>query len=298
MTTQRETVSIIGAGVVGTALACLAHRAGYRIAAVASRTLDSARHACNMLGRNVAVPDPAEAARQGQIVLITTTDDAIETVCRALADEGAFQPGSVVAHCCGALSSDVLSPAREQCGAHVGSVHPMQTFPTTASALSHFAGTWCFCEGDEPAAAVLTDLFRAIGGRVERISTANKVLYHAAAVMACNYLVVLLEAAGELAKHAGIDRTQAMAAMRPLISATIDNVNRFGPTEALTGPIVRGDTETVEKHLSAVREVSTELADLYRHLGRRALSIAMLKGSLEESAAGRLHELLGRNVGQ
>ncbi|MBN1342124.1 MAG: DUF2520 domain-containing protein [Phycisphaerae bacterium] len=292
MTQERESISIIGAGVVGTALSCLAHRAGYPVAAISSRRLESSRQACRMLGRDVAVADPAEAARKGRMVLITTSDDAIASVCESLAEAGAFQQGAIVAHCCGGLSSDVLAPARERCEAHVASIHPMQTFPTAASAMSNFAGTWCFCEGDPAAVEALRRLFTAIGGRVEEISTGNKTLYHAAAVMACNYLVVLLEAAGELAKQSGIDRTVAMAAMRPLVNATIENVNRFGPAEALTGPIARGDIETVRRHLTAVAEVSNELAALYRLMGRRAVAIAEVKGTLSRDAAARLHELL------
>jgi len=293
MAEERGQVVIIGAGVVGTALACLVHRAGYQVAAIASRRPESANRACRMLGVDVAVPEPAEAARRGTIVLITTPDDAIASVCESLAGAGAFQAGSVVAHCSGALSSEVLAPARERCGAHVASVHPMQTFATAASALSHFAGTWCFCEGDAEAVGVLRSLFAAIGGRVEQISTANKVLYHASAVMACNYLVVLLEAAGELAKQAGIDRTQATAAMRPLLDATLENVSRFGPIDALTGPIARGDADTVERQLAAIEQVSGELAGLYRQLGRRALAMAKVKGTVDQAVADRLQETLG-----
>lgn len=292
MPEARGQISIIGAGVVGTALACLAHRAGYTIAAIASRRAESARQACRMFGLDVAVDDPADAARRGDIVLITTPDDAIGAVCDALADAGAFRAGAVVAHCSGALGSDVLAVAKQKCGANVASIHPMQTFPTAAGALSHFAGTWCFCEGDSQAVEVLGDLFTAMGGRVEQISSANRLLYHAAAVMACNYLVVLLEAAGELAKRAGIDRAQATQAMRPLIDATIENVNRIGPTDALTGPIARGDVDVVERHLAAIEDVSSELADLYRQLGRRALAIAKVKGTLDDEAADRLQDVL------
>ncbi len=292
MSDERKAISIIGAGVTGTSLACLAHRAGYPIAAIASRRAESVRSACSMLGRDVGVGDNAEAARRGRLVLITTSDDAIASVCRDLAEAGAFRSDAVVAHCSGALGSDALAPARDLCAASVGSIHPMQTFPSVARALSSFAGTWCFCEGDRSAVAALTDLFSAIGGRVEEISSANKVHYHAAAVVACNYLVVLLEAAGELAKHAGIDRTQAMAALRPLVDSTVENVCSIGPTEALTGPIARGDVETVAKHLEAIGEVSKELLSLYRVMGRRALAIAEVKGGLGEDAAGRLRELL------
>ncbi len=292
MTKRRRQLSIIGAGSVGTALACLAHRAGYDVVAVASRRMESSRRACRMLGRDVAVAEATEAAERGDLVLITTPDDAIAEVCRTLADAGAFRPDSVVAHCSGALSSNVLAPAREQCGVHVGSVHPMQTFPNAASALSRFAGTWCFVEGDPPAISELRDLFTAIGGRVEQISTAKKALYHAAAVVACNYLVALLEAAGELAEHAGIDRARANAAMQPLVEATVENARRLGPAQALTGPVARGDVETVRQHLAAIEPVSSELAALYRLMGRRAVAIARGKGTLDAAAAGRLSRIL------
>jgi len=285
-------VSIIGAGVVGTTLACLADRAGYPVVAIASRRVESAHRACGELGKDVAKSDPIEAARLGQVVLITTSDSAIAEVCESLARAGAFQPGAVVAHCSGALSSEVLSPAARRCGASIASIHPLQTFPSVADAIRHFPGTWCFCEGGEPAVTILRDLFTKMGARVERIDTPSKVLYHAAGVMACNYVVTLLDAAGELARRAGIEPSWVLTALRPLVTATIDNVTRTGPAGALTGPIVRGDVNVVEQHLAEIERVSPELADLYRRLGRRTLSIVRSKSTLDDVVIERLRGAL------
>jgi predicted short-subunit dehydrogenase-like oxidoreductase (DUF2520 family) len=298
MSRTPKDISIIGAGVVGTAVASLAQQAAYEVVAVASRSFESARRAAHVLGKGVAVEDPAEAARRGAIVLITTPDDAIATVCEKLARAKAFRPGSVVAHCSGALSSEVLMPAKRECGAAIGSIHPMQTFPTVGIAISHFADTWCYCEGDEAAVAALRELFEAMGGHVEQIGTSGKVLYHAACVMACNYLVALLDAAADLAEAAGIDRARAVTAMHPLVAATVENVARLGCAGALTGPIARGDVETVGRHLEAIARSSPELTDLYALLGHRTLRIAENKGKLSEALVEQLRELLGRaNVG-
>jgi len=285
-------ISIIGAGRVGTALACLAERAGYTVVAVASRRRESVDRACRMLGKTVGVDDPIEAARRGGMVLITTTDDAITSVCDALARGGAFNSESIVAHCSGGLSSEALISARERCGAAIGSIHPMQTFATSYSAISHFAGTWCYCEGDETAVRALRELFAAIGGRVEQIATAGKTLYHAAGVMACNYLVALLDAAVELAERAGIDPTQALEALHPLVATTVRNVKELGMPGALTGPIARGDVNTVNRHVRAIEHASPQLATLYKALGRRAVAIGQAKGTLDAAAVAALRNIL------
>jgi len=287
-----DRISIIGAGVVGTTVAILARRAGYEIAAIASRRMESARRASERLGEDVAVGDACEAARCADVVLITTRDDAIESVCRQVAEAGAFRAGVVVGHCSGALGSEVLESARQRCGAVVGSIHPMQTFPSVDHGLEQFPGTWCFCEGDDEAVATLGRVFGGMGARVERIETSLKPLYHATSVMACNYLVALMDAASELAEQAGIDRRRSLEAMEHMVMAAIRNTVRSGPAEALTGPIERGDVETVRRHLEAIEGYSQDIVELYRVLGRRVLGIARGKGKLPPAVTEQLRKML------
>jgi predicted short-subunit dehydrogenase-like oxidoreductase (DUF2520 family) len=226
------------------------------------------------------------------LVLLTVPDEAIAAVCGELAAAGALRPGAIVAHCSGALGSDALAAARDRCGCAVGSLHPLQTFPSPDEGVRRFDGTYCFIEGDPPAVETLERFAAAIGGVPVRIAPQAKPLYHAAAVMACNALAALLDAAEALAAAAGIDRETFRAAMAPLVRATVDNVLSTGPAAALTGPVARGDVRTVRGHLAALAGVDAGLDRLYRAAGRRTVALAQRKRTLDEQTARQLLGLL------
>ena len=289
---RRPDISIIGPGKVGTAIGILAAKAGYRIVAVAGRTARSARSAAERIGGGVRAVAPAEAASAGGLVLLTVPDEAIQVLCEELAGRGAFAEGAIVAHCCGALGSEVLAAAQSRCGCAVGSMHPLQTFPTVEAAVAKLPGTWCFAEGDDKAVAALVELAGAIGAKAVRMKAAGRALYHASAVMACNYLVALIDAALALAQRAGIDRQTAAKALEPLVRATVDNVAELGPEKALTGPIARGDRGTVERHLKALAECPPELANFYRAAGAWTADLARRKGTIDGATAEALRQLL------
>jgi len=285
-------ISIVGAGKVGTAVGVLAARAGLKVAAVASRSSSHASAAADMIGRDVRVCTPAEAAASGGLVLLTVSDEAIENLCDLLAGAGAFAEGAIVAHCCGALGSDILRSAKQDCHCEIGSMHPLQTFPTVAAAVSGFDGTYCFCEGDAAAVAALEQLAGAIGGRPVRIHSAGKALYHAAAVTVCNYLAALADAGLTLCERAGVERPTALAALAPLMLNTVRNVTSAGPAEALTGPIARGEAETVHRHVEALRVCPKELQELYRAAGQWTVALARRKGTIDDAKADALRRIL------
>ncbi|HAU37905.1 MAG TPA: DUF2520 domain-containing protein [Phycisphaerales bacterium] len=270
-------ISIVGCGKVGTALGVLLARAGYRIAAVADHDDSAARTAAERIGGSARVCPPAEAAA-GQIVLLTVPDDAIAAVCSQLAGERAFRPGAIVAHCSGALGSDALSPARAL-GCLVASCHPLQTFPTVDAAVAKLPGAYFFLEGDEPAVEALRAAATDVGGKCMRIAPEAKALYHAAAIVASNYLVTLMDAAVALAGHAGIAERDALSALEPLVRATVDNVFSLGPAEALTGPVARGDAQTVRRHQQAIAQVDETLRAMYDMLADRTADLARRKRS-------------------
>jgi len=288
---DRPDIAIIGPGVVGTTLGILAGRAGYRVVGLAGRTREKAQKAAEAIAVGSRVGPAAEIAAAAGLVLLTVPDDVIEPLCRELASAGAFARGAVVAHCCGALASDILAPAREKCGAAVGSMHPLQTFPNVAAGIEKFPGTYCFCEGDEQAVAVLEALAQAMGGRPVRMSSAGKGLYHASAVMACNYFTALLDAALATAEHADIPRDKAVAALEPLIRATLENIMAGGPAKALTGPIARGDDGLVARQYRQVAAADERLGGVYRALGAWTVELALRKGSIDEGKARRLRKL-------
>ena len=291
----RPTLSIVGPSKVGTAIAVLARRAGYEVAAIGGRDLVKTEMAAEQIGGLVKAGTPFEAAGAGELVLLAVSDDAIETVCNELAEADAFSTGTVVAHCSGALGHDILRTARERRGCQIASLHPLQTFPTVQSAIDGLAGVHWFLEGDEQAVKVLNGLVTAIGGRPVSISSEQKPLYHAAAVMACNYLTALMDASLATAGGAGVESQTAWEALEPLVKHTVANISNMGPAAALTGPIARGDSETVVRHLEALEKYDPELAEIYRVLGRRTVRLAREEGSIDESAANVLFRVLGHS---
>ncbi|MCD4700031.1 MAG: DUF2520 domain-containing protein [Phycisphaerae bacterium] len=290
---DRPDIVIIGPGVVGRTLAILSARAGWRVTGIGGRDEGKARAAAEAVGPDVRAGKMEEMARLGRLVLLTVSDDAIEPVCRSLAEAGCFSDGAVVAHCCGAIASDVLSSARELCGAAVGSMHPLQTFPDVDAGLAKLPGSYCFCEGDERAVEALEDFARAVGGKPVRMEAKGKLLYHASAVMACNYFTALMDSALAAAGHAGIDRGDALSALEPLVRATMENVFANGPEKALTGPIARGDEKLVSRQFADISSADENLGDLYRALGLWTVDVALRKGTIDENKAKKLREIFG-----
>ncbi len=287
-------IAIIGPGRVGTALGVLAVRAGRTVSAVAGRDASRAAAAAERIGGSAGACSVRQAAGSAGLVLLTVPDDAIPGVCGELADARAFAPGAVVAHCSGALASEVLSPARDRCGCLIGSIHPLQTFPDIDSAVAHLPGAFCFCEGDSSAVAALSQLADAVGARPVPIAAAAKPLYHAAAVTACNYLVALMDAAAAMVGAAGVDRTTWLLAVGAIVRATLENVARLGPSGALTGPIARGDVGTVAGHVEALAACEPALRGLFAAAGLYTVDLAAGAGRIDDPTAEKLKETLKR----
>lgn len=286
-------ISIIGPGKVGIAIGVLAARVGYPVVAVGGRDKERAVKAARRIGKHVRACTISEAAQCANLIFITVTDGAIEQVCCEIANQGAFNQRSIVAHCSGTLSSDVLSSARNACQCSVASMHPLQTFPTIDSAVKRLEDTYCFYEGDEDSLPVIENLAIRIGLKPTQISISSKVLYHTAAVFACNYLIALMDAAMELTQLVQIDRSIAWSAFEPLVVSTIKNIAETGTSGALTGPIARGDIETIAGHIEKLELVEPSLASVYRTMGCYTVDIAMRRRSITKEKANEIRSLLG-----
>ena len=210
---------------------------------------------------------------QSELYLIGTPDGEIATACKNLAAASRIDETTIVFHCSGALSSGYLQAARER-GAAVASIHPVRSFAQPERAVEQFAGTYCGVEGDARALDVLVPLFEAIGAVIVPIDGEHKVLYHSAAVMASNYLVTLLDTACTLYEKAGVDRERALAMLAPLTRGTLENVLQTGPEAALTGPIARGDMETVARQQTALDALRPEIGELYRRFAQLTAELA------------------------
>ncbi len=259
---MKQTLNIVGCGKVARVLARLWHESGIlAIQDIVNRSAASAQQASAFIGAGHALEALARMRAAG-IYLIGTPDDSIAPLCAALAQTGKLTPESIVFHCSGALDSSALDAAAAS-GAALASVHPVRSFALPAQVAADFGGTCCGIEGDPRALAILGELFAAIGARLIPIRRDAKVLYHAAAVLASNYLVTLLDSAFQAYAAAGIEEDAARELLAPLAHETVENVLRVGAAAALTGPIKRGDLQTVQRQQHALSIWSPRHGDLY-----------------------------------
>ncbi len=280
-------IGFIGAGTVGTALAVRLRGKGYPVVAVFSRSLSSAERLAGMAEGCRVLPSAQALADACELIFITTPDDAIAQV-------GAhtnWHSGQSVVHCSGADSTDILAPAR-QAGAHVGAFHPLQTFASVAYAIENIPGSTFALEAEGPLLAELKEMVTRLEGRWVELKAGDKVLYHAAAVIACNYMVTLTKLATDLWQAFGISTPEATRALLPLMQGTVNNLGNIGLPHCLTGPIARGDLGTIRKHLTALDERAPDLVNAYRELGLQTIPVALAKGKIDAPRAEELRALL------
>lgn len=219
-------------------------------------------------------------------VFLSVPDDVLAEMAMTLAGQGDAPPGAAAFHLSGALNTDPLAPLHAR-GYSVGTLHPLQTVahPVTGADLlpgSHFA-----VSGEPQAAAVARRLLSALGSQAVSIPVTRRPLYHSAAVLASSYVLAILAAAARLLCRAGVPQDEALHALLPLTRGTLENLEKLGPEQALTGPVPRGDLETIRLHL---RALEPEERLLYRVLGRELIDL--VRGHLlEDEIADELEEL-------
>lgn len=292
---MKQSFAIIGCGKVGTALGKFLAKAGYKPAGFASKSLSSAKRAAEISGSDNFSRIPWEITRKAGIVFITTPDSAIADTCNSISLHSGFCKNGVVLHCSGALPSTILSSVKE-CGAFAGSMHPLQTFASVKIEKNPFQDIIISLEGEKEAVSAARKIATDLGATCFTIQTEAKTLYHASAVAASNYLVTVLDLSLKLIEAAGISGTDALKAIKPLIEGTLSNIEKAGITKALTGPIVRGDIETVKRHLVQIGSKTPDLLDLYKTLGFHTVDIAMAGGGLSESSAQKLKKITSQRV--
>jgi predicted short-subunit dehydrogenase-like oxidoreductase (DUF2520 family) len=277
----------IGAGTTGTALAVRFSQKQCPVVAVASRNLTSAQKLASLVPNCQICHTAQEVADAVELVFITTPDDIIAQVC----GEVQWHAGQNVVHCSGAHSVDILEPAKKL-GADVGSFHPLQTFADVDQAIENLPGSTFSLEAEEPLLSTLKELTLLLNSHWVELKPGDKVLYHAAAVFACNYLVTLVKLALDLWRDFGVSSKEATKALLPLLNGTINNIENIGLPDCLTGPIARGDSGTIVRHLSALEARNPSLLTTYKELGLQTIPIALAKGKVNEHKADEMKSLL------
>jgi predicted short-subunit dehydrogenase-like oxidoreductase (DUF2520 family) len=245
-------IAIVGAGNLGSALAVSLRRAGYRIAAVIVRSAAS-RAKAQRLAKEVgaSVSRDLSGAVRADVFWFCVPDGEIARAARAIA-AGADWRGKIALHSSGLLASDELALLRAR-GAAVASVHPLMTF--VAGSRPSLAGVPFAIEGDAAAVRMARRIVRDMGGRAYSIRKADKAAYHAWATFASPLLTSVLATAEQVAAVAGVKRKEARQRMIPILSQTLANYAAMGAPRGFSGPIVRGDLDTVKRHLRVLRKV-------------------------------------------
>lgn len=267
-------IGFIGAGKVATAFGRYLRIHGVNISGYFDPHEDKVIHACRGAHSRVC-RNAGEVAAGSDAVLITTRDDQIQGACEALVRMQAVGPHHLVGHMSGAHSSSILSAAADA-GAVVFSLHPLQAFAQEEQALADLPHTYFSLEGTDARLKQVEKVLEKTGNKFFRIRPEDKRLYHLAACIFSNYLVTLMASGLEALTRSGIRPQEGFQAMLPLIRGTIDNTARLGPARALTGPIARGDVNTVKHHLEALDAADLQpLKDFYAFMGLKTLDLAV-----------------------
>ena len=277
---ELKKISWIGCGKVGRTLARALQNAGYETVSVVCRSTDSARKAVQFIGAGKPTLDLEEALESVSVHFITSNDDAIqEIVDQILKVSPADLSEHYFFHTSGTVNSTILEPLAKR-GAYVASIHPLQVFADPVKALETLPGIYYAIEGGDKAMALAVQIVDHLHGKLLLIPTGRKVLYHVAGVFAANYLMVLIDLALHIMQDLGETQEDAFDAFLPLMVGALQNVETLGVGEALTGPIARGDSATIQRHLEALEALRPEVGEIYRVLGQEAVKIALRSGKI------------------
>lgn len=269
-------IGVVGAGRVGAVLSAALRAAGHDVVAAAGESAATLSRVETLLP-GVPVRKPSTVARSCDLLLLTVPDDMLSNVVTMLAASGAIRPGQYVAHTSGRHGLAVLEPAR-LAGAHVLALHPAMTFTGTEVDLPRLPGCAFGVTADEDVTVALAEtLVSDLRGQLVWVPEDKRTLYHAGLAHGANHLVTLVTQAMELLRESGA--TDPASTLRPLLTAALDNALTMGDA-ALTGPIVRGDVETVRAHLRDIALHQPETLPSYAALARSTINTAVLDGRL------------------
>jgi predicted short-subunit dehydrogenase-like oxidoreductase (DUF2520 family) len=276
-------VGVVGAGRAGTALAAALARAGHQIVA-ASAVSDASVQRVRQVLPGTAIRLPEQVVAESGLVLLTVPDDVLPGLVAGLAATGVPLEGRLLAHASGRHGLAVLEPAVRR-GALPLAMHPVMTFTGRPDDVDRLTGVSFGVTAPDPLLPVAEALVVEMGGEPVVIDESRRDLYHAALAIAANYLVTLVAQSGELLDKAGVADPARM--LGPLLSAALDNALRLGD-QALTGPVARGDADTVASHIAALRDAAPGALPAYLALARLTADRALAAGLLAPADAQRL----------
>jgi predicted short-subunit dehydrogenase-like oxidoreductase (DUF2520 family) len=274
---------------VGTAIGFLLRKAGYQVIAIADKSPAALKRALPYTGGK-AFRKPREAVQEADFILITTPDDAISSACQEIALCRAIK-GKFIFHMSGAGGLDLLDSAKKA-GTAVASIHPLQSFSSIDQAVKNIPGSYFGITADKKAQKIAKNIVRDLKGIPLFISSDQKPLYHAAACFASNYLVSLMNVVESIYRAIGLLEKDAKKVYLPLVYGSLKNIENSGSIPSLTGPIARGDFDTIKKHISAINKNLPQYSSLYSSLGLITVKVAQQKGTLNARTAKTMNAIL------
>lgn len=284
------TVSVFGNGALGGALIDLVRKTDLFVlhSIWGSKTSDNKIYSPQSGKPEVSSSEfPEKPGDLGKLIFLAVPDDAISNVAHRLSEIEMDWSHRAVVHLSGSKSAEVLAPVSDY-GAKVASMHPLQTF-TRGDNADRFSNIWFTLQGDESVFPVLNNLIDLAGAHSNIMSAGQKSAMHLAAVFASNYLVSLMYVAEEITEKHGIENGLEM--MEPIVDQTIKNIFSKGAVQSLSGPVARGDSQTIQHHLSALK-TNMDQSRLYRYLGEAAVDIALKSGQIDKQKARQIRETL------
>jgi predicted short-subunit dehydrogenase-like oxidoreductase (DUF2520 family) len=279
---KSDPIAIIGCGRVGSTLASALADRGWVVGHLASSNRASADRLADIVEGAVAHDHAQAAVDESRIILVTTPDDAIESICTSLE----WSPGHVAIHCSGSLGLDVLSGP-----AHRGSLHPIMTIPADPSP-GILNGATIALDGDDDVLEMLEQMAGDIDGRPVRIKSEDRVLYHLSCLLVGGFLSSLGAEAAGLWSQLGFDPERGIEALAPMISQTGRNLGEQGIPSALQGTVHRGDVDAIRSHLATIEQRCPQLRGLYVGLAETSLRQAVACGAIDDSTASVISALL------
>lgn len=276
-------INIIGCGKLGKTIAKnLINSKEVSVCGIVNASLESAENAALFIGEGKAFPN-IETLPLAEMYFITTPDDQIERMANQLATS-ALQKNAIIVHCSGALSSDILKAVKKH-SCYIASFHPIKSFAGLPQNTSTFENVYCAMEGEDKALSQLTYLFNKIGARIFTIEKEQKNLYHAASVIANNYLITLHYHAVQCYLKANLDEKIANQLASTLINDALIHLKELPHESALTGPIKRGDMATLTSHQAAFKtaQLEPETETIYQVLGLATLALTKHKKAKKEA---------------
>ena len=236
--------------------------------------------------------DNKKALEYGKIIFITTPDDVIDKVANKISEDSNLQ-NKYIFHISGSRSSEILKNCKKK-GAFIGSIHPLQSLPSFEKGYENIKKGYFCIEGDDNAVKMGGKIVKAINNRFFTIDSELKGLYHAAAVFASNYINATCFEAFSIFKELGIEEETISEIIKPLIKGTINNIEELGIINALTGPISRGDVNTVKNHLNSFMKHRKDDLPLYKELAKKTVEMSIIKEKLKKKEFLEIKDLLDK----